>query len=314
VYLPLESDVVKRQLSLSVAILALFVVFTWVSPHFLTFRNLSRILENLPHLGLMALGMSFVMMAGGIDISAESVLGVAAICLGQIMFFPIPGWLAFWVAPVVGALLGLVNGLIIIYGKLSPIIATLGTLYVWRALIFLLVGGGWLTGVPQTYAPIVKNDILGIPIPFVLLIIITAILMWVFHKTSFGWHILAIGDNEESARLAGVNTRKVKLIAYTLMGTLVGLGAFLYIGRYRSVEMTVAQGMSLEAIAATVIGGTSILGGEGSVFGCIRGVFFIRVGQNGMVLMHMPSIWDNFVLGFLIVVALCFDYVLKRSP
>ncbi len=310
----LHTDVAKRQLALLVAILVLVVVFAWISPHFLSQRNLTRILQNLPQLGLVALGMSFVMMSGGIDISAEAVLGVSAICLGQVMFLPLPGWIVFWVAPLVGALLGLVNGLIIIYGNLSPIIATLGTLYIWRAMIFLLVGGGWLTGVPRTFAPLVKNDLLGIPVPFLFLLVVTGGLMWVFQKTSFGWHILAIGDNEESARLAGVHTRRVKLTAYTLMGTLVGLAAFLYIGRYRSVEMTVAQGLSLEAIAATVIGGTSILGGEGSVFGCLLGVLFIRLVQNGMVLMHVPSIWDNLMLGFLIIVALCFDYFLKRSP
>ncbi|MBS3788637.1 ABC transporter permease [Candidatus Bipolaricaulota bacterium] len=303
----IDSTIIKRQLAIVAAIIVMITVFSIMSPHFLTLRNFNRILSNLPVLGLVTIGMSLVMMSGGIDISAEAVLGVAAIIVGQALLAGWPGWFVALLGPLVGGTLGLLNGLVISYGNVLPIVATLGAMYVWRAVIFIIVGGSWISGIPHTFDLISKTDFLGLPTPFYFLLLFIIAFSLIFRKTSFGWHLLSIGNNEESARLAGVNTTKIKLIAYVLMGVLVGIAAFLYVGRYRNVEMTVAMGLSLEAIAATVIGGTSILGGEGTILGCLLGVFFVRLIQNGLVLMRIPSIWDNLALGALIVLALSFD-------
>lgn len=303
----IDSTVIKRQLAIITAIIVMIAVFSILSPYFLTLRNFNRILSNLPILGFATIGMSLVMMSGGIDISAEAVLGVVAIVIGQTMIAGWPGWFAALLGPLVGGMLGLLNGLVISYGNVLPIVATLGAMYVWRAAIFLIVGGEWISGIPHTFDVISKTNFLGLPTPFYLFLIFIIAFSLIFRKTSFGWHLLAVGDDEESAKLAGVNTTRITLIVYVLMGILVGIAAFLYVGRYRSVEMTVATGLSLEAIAATVIGGTSILGGKGTIFGCLLGVFFVRLIQNGLVLMRVPSIWDNLALGILIVIALSFD-------
>ncbi len=307
-----QSTVAKRQISVLVATAIMIAVFSFLSPHFFTARNFLTILKNLPELGFISIGMSLVMITGGIDISAEAVLGIGAILIGKLLLGGSSAFPSAFAGVMACSLLGFINGSVIVYGKIVPIIATLGSMYIWRAAIFLLVGARWLAGIPHTFDPIVKRSVAEIPIPFLLLLGCTVALEFVFRKTSFGWHILAIGNSESSARLAGVNTRRTTLIAYTLLGFLVGVAAFLYVGRYRNVEMTIATGMSLEAIAATVIGGTSILGGEGTIIGCLLGVFFVRVIQNGLVLLHVPSLWDYLVLGTLILLALSFDLIRKR--
>lgn len=303
----LRSRVAKRQIVVLIAIAAMIGIFSFLSPHFLTSHNFSIILKDLPELGLLSIGMSLVMITGGIDISAGAVLGVAAIIIGKSMLGGAPGWLSAISGLLIGGTLGLLNGVIIVYGRVTPIIATLGTMYIWRALIFLLVGAHWLAGIPHTFDPVVKKAIIGLPIPFLLLLGLTFLLEGSFRETAFGRHIVAVGDSETSARLAGVNTKWVTILTYTLMGILAGIAAFLYVGKYRNVEMTVGTGMTLEAIAAATIGGTSILGGEGTVLGCLLGIFFIRLIENGLVLLKVPSLWDDLVLGGIIVLALSFD-------
>ncbi len=307
-----RSTVAQKQVSLLAVICLLIGVFSVLSPHFLTLKNFQTILRNMPELGLLSVGMSIVMMTGGIDISAEAALGVAAILVGKSMLQGDPAWVSALIGPITGGILGTINGVVVAYFGVLPIIVTLGAMYVWRAVIFLLVGARWLSGLPRTFDPLVKTFVLGIPIPFIFFLLITMSLEFLFRKTPFGWHILAIGNSEYSARLAGVRTRRVTVGAYALLGVLVGIAAFLYVGKHRNVEMTVASGMSLEAIAAAVIGGTSILGGEGSVIGCVIGVFFIRLLQNGLVLLGIPSIWDYLVLGGLIIAAILSDLLYKR--
>ena len=309
------SIVTKKQLSVVAASGLLIVVFSQLSPYFLTARNFQSILRNMPELGLLAVGMSIVMIAGGIDISAEAILGLVAILIGKLLLLGLPGWVSALIGPFAGAMLGFINGVVIAYGRILPIIATLGAMYVWRALIFLLVGARWLAGLPHIFDPVVKRSIWGIPLPFLIFLAITLVLEFAFRQTHFGWHIRAIGDNGYSARLAGVRIKRMLVLSYTLLGFLAGVSALFYVGKYRNVEMTVAAGMSLEAIAAAVIGGTSILGGEGSIVGCLIGVFFIRLIQNGLVLLRVPSIWDYLVLGGLIAIMSVADLVMRRrSP
>lgn len=306
------SSVTKKQFSVLVGIGVLVIIFSFLSPYFLTARNFLSLLRNMPELGFLTVGMSIVMITGGIDISAEALLGLVAIIIGKTMLARFPGGISAATGLFAGTILGLINGLIIAYGGVLPIIATLGALYVWRATIFLLVGARWLAGLPHTFDIVAKGTVWGIPIPFLILLALTLLLEWIFRRTPFGWHIRALGDNEYSARLAGVRTKTMLVTSYTLLGFLAGVSALFYVGKYRNVEMTVATGMSLEAIAAAVIGGTSILGGEGSIIGCLLGVFFVRLIQNGLVLLRVPSLWDYLVLGGLIALVSSVDLMMRR--
>lgn len=307
------TPVATKQFSVLLGTSLLVIIFGLLNPNFLTARNFLTIIRNIPELGFLSIGMAIVMITGGIDVSAETILGIVAITIGKLMlsqlFSPI---LAPFIGLLSGTLLGLLNGLLVAYGRVIPIIATLGALYLWRAVIFLLVGARWLTGVPRIFDPVTKGTFIGIPIPFFVFLAISLGLEWILRFTPLGWRLRAVGDNEYSARLAGVNTRRLLVLSYTSLGFLCGLAGFFYIGKYRNVEMTVASGMSLEAIAAAIIGGTSILGGEGTILGCLLGVFFVRLLQNGLVLLHIPSLWDYLFLGGLIIFVSALDLLTKR--
>lgn len=301
----------SRQLALLIFILILVIVISQLSPNFLTARNFQTITRNMPELLLMTSGMSLVLITGGIDISAESILGIAAIVIGKALLAGCHPVLSAVAGIFVATCLCALNGFLIAYIKLPAIVVTLGTMYLWRSVIFLLVGGRWLSGIPRVLDPIVKTVVAGIVLPFYFSILIVLIMQFVYTFTAYGCHVRAIGTNEQASRLCGIAVNRKKFYAYVIFGVLLGIAAIFYVGKYRNVEMTVAQGMSLEALAAAIIGGTSVLGGSGNFIGCLLGVFFLLLLRNALVLLHVPSVWDNAVLGGLILCGFIVDLTMR---
>lgn len=294
------------------ALLALeLLVFASLSDSFLTGPNLANVILNSVDLALIAGGLTLVIILGGIDVSTGPALGVVAWVVGTSTVAGTPAALTVVLAIALGALLGLVNGAIVSLLNVTAIIATLGTAAMFQTALFGLWGGTDLFAPPVSrYAA--TDRLLGVPTVAFLVLVVYAVLWYVTRYRAFGRHVYAVGNDTEAARLSGVAVRRVSLAAYVLVGALVGLAAVVYMARVGVVQATSGTNLTLAAIAAVVVGGTSITGGRGSVVGTLFGVLFIAVLQNGVVLTGVPPLWNGVLVGMFILVAVGIDVVSER--
>lgn len=303
----------RRELTLALACLVVVVFFQFLSPYFLTPDNLATILRNGVELLLVSLGVTFVLATAGIDIAVGGALGICAIFVGWSIQggWPLP--IICLIGPLVGTGLGLVSATLIVQGKIPPIIATLGLFGIYRAAIFLLLGGSWISGLPDTLGPAVNSSITGIPLTAIYILFFYGIGWIVLRWLPLGVAIRATGGNERAARLAGVSVGRTKFFVYGFTGLLVGVAAFLYVARYRNVETSTGGVIALDAIVAAVLGGTSVLGGKANLLGAIFGVLLVRLLQNGFVLIGVPSLWEQVITGVLLIGVLILDALAERS-
>lgn len=274
--------------------------------------NLITIIQNSVDVAVVAVGMTLAMIVGGIDISVGSLLGVVAIVVGWMVqggygVIPIAA-----VAIIIGALAGSVNGIIIAYGRVPAVIATLGTSNILRALIFAMLGGRWITGLPPTLDFL--NGRLGgwFPTPVLIIAAVYLAFHYFTNHVPLGQFIYAVGNSQEASRLAGINTAHVILAVHMIVGSLTGIAALSYVARMGSVEVTVGQTLGLQAIAATVVGGTSVTGGRGTIFGTLLGVLFINVLQNGILLLGVPSLMEWAIIGMFMILSVSLDLLWSR--
>ena len=287
------------------------VAFGLVSENFFTAGNLATVLRNSTHLAIVAIGMNIVMLMGGVDLSVGPALGIVAVIAGWMLRAGVSPWLIVPVAVAVGTTIGLANGLIITRGRVPDIIATLGMMNILRATVFAMLGGRWLTGLSGDFARLTTGNVFHIPTPVWLLVLCFGVFWFLLTYTRFGRHVYAIGNSTAAAELAGIDVRSVRTIGYGILGGLVGFSALLYLGRLGSVEITVGTALHIEAIAAVVLGGTSVKGGSGNLVGTLAGVLFMAVLRNGVVLLGIPSLWERAVIGFLILVSVAVDLLLQ---
>lgn len=288
------------------------ILFSLLSGNFFTGENLSRIMQNSAELAIISIGMTMVIIMAGIDLSVGSALGICAIAVGNMLVAGVNPVVILLVALMIGAVIGLLNGLFITSMKIPDIIVTLATMNIWRAVVFGLLGGVWITGLPPVFGGLTSNHVLGIPLAFLLALLLYVLFWYVMTFRRFGRHIYAIGTNEEAAKLAGINVARTRMVAYGMLGMIVGLASILYAGRMGSVEMTVGTDLALQSIAAVVIGGTAITGGRGSLVGTLAGVLFIAVMRNGIVILGVPSLLEKAIIGTLILLSVVTDIVLQR--
>jgi AI-2 transport system permease protein len=293
-----------RELTLLTACALVAVAASAASPYFATFDNLSTVLRNSVELMIIGLGMTLLLAMGGIDVSIGMVLGLAALAAGTLVGAGYRLLLPILAGPAVGALLGLLTGAVVVVGGIPAIVATLGLLGVYRAAIFLLLGGRWLSGLPPTLTNILSSNLLGVPVAVIVIPAIYLTAWLALRHTPYGPHLLAIGNDEEKARLSGVAVRRVRIATFLVSGLLAGIAAVFYVSTYRNVAMTVGGNIALEAIAAAVLGGTSVTGGGCSLLGTALGVVLIRLLQNGLVLVGVPSLWQTVVTGALLLLVL----------
>ena len=198
----------------------------------------------------------------------------------------------------------LITGAVVVLGGVPAIVGTLGLLGVYRAAVFLLLGGRWLSGLPPTLTNILSSYVLGVPVAAVIIAAIYLFAWLALRRTPYGPHLLAIGNNEEKARLSGVAVRRVRIATFVVSGLFAGIAAVFYVSTYRNVAMTIGGNIALEAIAAAVLGGTNIMGGGCSLMGTALGVLLIRLLQNALVLVGVPSLWQTVVVGGLLIAVL----------
>lgn len=311
--LRLVSPTASRELALILAILVVGAIFTFASPYFLTVNNLVQTMRAGLELAIVSAGMTLVIIMGGIDVSVGGILAVSAIIMGKAYQAGLP---SFAVAPLglaAGSLLGALNGIVTAKLKVPPIIATLGSMYIFSAIMFLVIGGAWIAGLPGTLSPLVNGTVGFVPASAIVIAVVYIFAWVLLRKLPYGKHLYAIGCNEQAARLAGINVDRTKIMTYTLLGLLAGLAALLYVARLRNVEINIGTTIALEAIAATILGGTNIRGGVGSLLGTLLGVVFIRIMQNGLVLTGISSLWEAVIIGSLLIIVLTADALHNRS-
>lgn len=294
------------------AVILASIVFSVASPYFATADNAATIVRNSTELMLAGLGMTLLLAMGSIDVSIGILMGLAAIAVAHALLASIAPALALLIGPVTGAGLGMVTALVIVLGRVPAIVGTLGLLGVYRMGVFALLGGQWLSGLPEGLTQVLSRALLGIPLS-VFVIGLAYLAVWLaLRRTAYGPHLLSIGNAEEKARLSGVPVSKVRIATFVISGALTGLAASFYVANYRNVEMAIGSTLALDAIAAVVLGGTSIMGGRCSLLGTALGVILLRILQNGLLLMGVPSLWQPVVTGALLIGVLALELPASR--
>jgi ribose transport system permease protein len=301
-----------RQLGTLAGLVVLCLILWAATPHFLTVSNLLNVLEQTSINAIVAVGMTFVIISGGIDLSVGSVLAVSGIALALAFEAGVPAPAAIPLALVVGWACGLLNGALVTFGRLPPFIATLGMMSVARGAALILAEGRPISGFHEGFRALATERILMIPVPVVITAMIYVAAHFVLAHTIFGRATYAIGGNEEAARLSGVRVRFHKPMIYGVAGLSSAAAAVILTARLNSAQPTAGTMYELDAIAATVIGGTSLLGGEGTLMGALIGALIMGVLRNGLNLLNVSSFFQQVVIGIVIIGAVLVDMSLQR--
>lgn len=295
-----------------VGLAVLIVVLSVLSPNFLTVANLRNVSVQVAVTALIAFGSTFVIVAGGIDLSVGSVIGLSGIVLGWAASNA--GWptaLAVLAALVAGLLVGLVNA-VLVNLRLPPFIATLAMLSVARGLA-LVISGGIPLGVPDAVARLGSGEFLGVPYPTLLMIVGLLVTAVILRRTYSGRAMYAIGGNTEAARLSGIRVGRQQLVIYALSGLFAAVAGILLAGRLASGQPTAGTGYELDAIAAVVIGGASLAGGSGTAVGTFIGALILGLLRNGLTLLNVSAFWQEVVIGVVIALAVLIDTIRRRQ-
>lgn len=299
----------RREYVTFLLLLMEIILFGILAPNFLTVDNLIRVVQNNAEIAMVSIGMTIVMLLGGIDLSVGSVMGVIAIVIGYMLQAKINIVFIVIAAIVIGIGVGFVNGFLISKFNIPDMIVTIATMNIWKAVIFALLGGKWLTGLDPGYSVITRAKVFGIPVLLLLIILVYAGFYYFLMYRRFGRHIYATGCNPQSANLSGINVKHIKLVSYCISGGITAIAAMLYVARMGSVEMTIGSDLPIACIAAVTIGGTGAKGNgkRGSVIGTLAGVLFIAFLKNGIVILGIPSLLENCFIGLLIILSVLFD-------
>ncbi|MBA3295932.1 MAG: ribose ABC transporter permease [Acidobacteria bacterium] len=300
-----------RRLGTLAGLFALCVLLWILTPHFLTVSNLVNVLEQTAINAVIAAGMTFVIISGGIDLSVGSLLALAGVVLATLLHAGVPVPIAIAAALAIGFTFGLFNGAAITWGRLPPFIATLGMMSVARGCALLFTDGRPVSGFDPGFRSFATARIAGIPAPVLVTIGVYLIAWFVLSKTRFGRYVYAIGGNEEATRLSGVNVRMHKMCVYGVSGLASAVAAVLLTSRLNSAQPIAGMMYELDAIAATVIGGTSLMGGDGGLSGTLIGALIMGVLRNGLNLLGVSSFVQQIVIGLVIVFAVLVDNALK---
>ena len=309
----------------SLLALALMVfVLSLLSDRFLTPDNGWNILRQISVNLCLSVGMTLVILSGGIDLSVGAILGLAgAVAAGVLKHgLAVPGtdlWLEFTtsgailVGIAVGGAAGWANGFAITRFSLPPFVATLGMLSIARGLTMLWTGGFPITGLGDSFGHLGTGALLGMPLPVWIMLALTGVFIVVTQRTRFGRHLYAVGGNERAARLTGLSVSRIKIAVYTLAGALAGVAGLIVTARLDSAQPNAGLGYELDAIAAVVIGGTSLSGGRGSVAGTVLGCLIIGVLNNGLFLLNVSPFWQQVIKGVVILIAVALDKMSSKE-
>ncbi|TCL03301.1 MULTISPECIES: ABC transporter permease [Sodalis] len=296
-----------------VALVIIFVLSSLISPYFLSPYNMSVVARTLAFIGLITVGQSMLLILGELDLSLGVIGGLCGVIAGIFMVnFGIEPAVACVMALALGAVLGFLNGLLVTKLRLHSLVLTIGTAGIFGGANLVLTKGVAITGIPPSIQYFGRGDILGLPLPFVIMLAVLAIATFITLKTPFGRYMYAIGNNGPAARMLGIKVDRVRIWVFTFAGFLAALAGILMVARLGTAQPSIGESWVLPPIAAAVIGGVATTGGVGTPFGAIIGATIIGIIENIIVLYGVSPYWQGIVSGVLVVVAISFDAVSRR--
>lgn len=295
-------------------LIILMVLFSFSSPYFLTLRNMTNIITQNTYFIIAAVGLSFVMIGGGIDLSVGYQMSLVGVVTAMSMVvYHLPVWLAILIGITLGTLLGFFNGFIVAKVKVFPLIVTIATSTVFQGLSYIVSKANTFRNYPAEFLVITSGKFLNIPYDVWLTLVIVLLASFVYARTSFGWNVLALGGNEEAARLAGIKTTGMKIAVYTICGFFVAIATLVMIAKANTTNSMFGPGTEFTCLTAAIVGGISFIGGEGNMLGLVTGVFILAVLGNGMQLAGLGTYAQYIVKGLILLGAVTFDEYQKSQ-
>ncbi len=300
-----------REFGVLMVLIGIMAVLSITAPSFLKTQNLINIMRQMTEIGIMAIGMTMVIVCAEIDLSIGSIYGATAMVAALLIKDGISPTLAFFVAICAGAAIGFINGFLSTKAKMPAFIVTLGTMQIFRSVAYAVSGGrsigafsnesqkSWVFGIGSNIGPI--------PVQIIVMVALFIITFIIMKKTKLGFDIYATGGNKRAARLAGINTDRMKIISFVIIGVLSAFAGIISIAYLKSVPTTAGAGREMDVIAAVILGGTSMSGGRGTILGTFLGAAIMAVVKNGMVLLSVPAFWQSGFIGIIIIAAVLMD-------
>ncbi|WP_085522991.1 ABC transporter permease [Tuberibacillus sp. Marseille-P3662] len=304
----------QKEVSILAIIILISIILTVVNPVFLTMGNILDIIEGNVVIGILAIGMTLIIITSDIDVSVAALTTAVAVIIGNLFAYLPDSWISvvilFLVAPLCGLVLGFINGFLVSKIEIPAIVVTLGTLNIMSGIVLYITNGRYLnsTNFPDAFLAFAGFKLLGIPILIYLLAIVAIATWYILKHTQIGRSILAVGGNTQSSVRVGIDYKKVKLFVFSYMGFLAGIAAIAQTTYTKAVDPNGLAGLELTVIAAVVVGGANIHGGSGSIHGTLLGVLLLAIVENGMILAHINTYWQKVVTGAIIVFAVSYDH------
>jgi ribose/xylose/arabinose/galactoside ABC-type transport system permease subunit len=303
----------RRESAIFAALVVLIVAIGAAEPNFVSGSNLYLMSRQISFVAIVALGELFVILHSGIDLSVGSIMALAGMAAGYLMKLGVPPPAAVVLGIAAGLVMGAINGALIAYVGIAPFIVTLGMLSFASGVVLGLTKGWPITEIPASFVPLAQGSFLGLPIPVWITLLLAVVAHVVLTATAFGRRTYAIGGNEQATFLSGIDVRRIKLALYMISAACASLAGIVLVARFSSAQADTGKGWELDAIAAAVIGGTSLAGGAGSVLGVLIGACIMGVIKNGLVLMKVSSYWQTAIIGVVIVLAVILDRTRRRG-
>jgi ribose transport system permease protein len=305
---------ILKKYAILVVLLGLMVLFSLVSPYFLTVRNLTNIITQNTYFIIVAVGLSFVMIGGGIDLSVGYQMSLVGVVTAMLMVeFNQPPWLAIVAGLLLGTVLGLINGLIVTRIRIFPLIATLATSVIFQGISYMVSQSRTFRGYPEEFLFLTKGKVLGLPFDILLTLVVVLVASFIYSETIFGLRLMGLGGNEEASRRAGINTRRMKVTVYAICGFLTAVATMVMISKANTTHSSFGPGTEFTALTAAIVGGVSFMGGEGNVPALVGGVFVLAVLGNGMQLAGWGTYPQYIVRGIILLGAVAFDEYQKSA-
>lgn len=291
-----------------VALVALVLLLGLAADNFLTAYNMGVVARNAAFVGLIALGQTLVLLVGGIDLSVGAAAGLSAIVGSMLLVnLGVHPWLIIPLTMAFGFALGSINGALVAGLRLNPFIVTLATWEIFAGVTLVITGGYPIRPLGEAFQVFGKGEILGVPVPVVIFLVSSLVLIWVLRQTRFGRNVFAVGGNRDAAILAGIRVRRVEFLAFGLAGMFAALAGILYASRMDAGQPSVGEGWLMGAITAAILGGTSLRGGQGSVVGTVLGALLLATLDSGTVMMSISGDWQRVIVGAVVLVAVLVD-------
>jgi len=310
-----RTGLVMRKYAPLMILTGLVILFTFISPNFMTAFNIRILVRQVSFAAISAVGLMFVMIGGGIDLSLGNQIVMTNVVLAILMAYRhVPPYIAIPIGLLLGTCLGLINGLLVTRLKIHPLVITLGTSQIFKGVGYVIANSRNIIGLPDSFRVFGQGYLGPVPIPVVIMIIVALVGSFVLTRTYFGRNVFALGGNEEAARLAGLDINRMKVTLFMLCGFISGITSVLLLSRVFAGQVSTGQGLEFDCLTAALLGGVSFKGGEGTVFGLITGILIIGVLNNAMQLASFPDFYQLVVKGTVLLLAVALDvYQKSRS-